>query len=118
MMLQISDELASVIQREAKTRGKSVEDFLRAAVQRERTITERQKIAQEQEWWENLPLTERAEYAGEYVAVHQQQLVDHDKNAAQLYTRVREKYEQAPVLIMPAEGPREIRIYSPRIVSK
>ena len=116
MVLQISEELAGVIQREAKTRGKTVEDFLKAAVQRERTLAERQKIDQEQEWWVGLPLTERAKYEGKYVAVHNKKLVDHDENEMKLYSRVREKYGKTPVLIMAAEGPREIRIFSPRIV--
>lgn len=116
MALQISDELARTIQKEAKARGKTVEDFLRSAVQRERTLAERQKIEEEQEWWANLPLTERAKYEGEYIAIHNRKLVDHDKNENKLYSRVREKYGRTPVLIMPAEGPREVQIFSPRIV--
>lgn len=118
MVLQISDELAGVIQREARTRGKSVEDFLKVAIQRERVLTDRQKIEQEQGWWVSLPLTERAKYEGEYVAVHNKKLVDHDQNEIQLYSRVREKYGKTPILIMPAEGPQEIRIFSPRIIQR
>ncbi len=118
MALHISDELAGVIQREARTRGKSVEDFLKSAIQRERILTERQKIEQEQEWWESLSLTERAKYEGEYVAVHNKKLVDHDKNEVQLYSRVRKKFGRTPILIMPAEGPRELQIYSPRVIQK
>lgn len=118
MVLHISDELAVVIQQEAKTRGKSVEDFLKVAIQRERALTERQQIEQEQEWWINLPLSERAKYEGKYIAVHNKKLVDHDQSEMQLYFRVREKYGKTPVLIMPAEGPREIRIYSPQIVQR
>ena len=118
MALEITSELAGVIRREAKTHGKSVEDFLRFAIQRDRVLTARQKIEQEQEWWENLPLTKRAEYEGKYVAVHNKKLVDHDKNENQLYFRVREKYGKTSILIIPAEGPREIRIYSPRIIQR
>ncbi len=110
MVLQISEELVGVIQKEAKTRGKTVEDFLKSAIQRERTLAERQKIEQEQEWWVSPPLTKRANYEGEFVAVHNKKLVDHDKNETKLYTRVREKYGKIPILVMPAEGPREIRI--------
>jgi hypothetical protein len=114
--LQISEELAGTIKTEATLRGVSVENYLRSAIRRERTIAERQKIEGEQEWWLNLPLSERAKYQGEFIAVHNQELVDHDKDDAVLYKRIRTKYGKTPVLIMPAEGPREIRIYSPRLV--
>lgn len=116
MALQISDELARTIQKEAEARGKTVEDFLKSAIQRERTLAERQKIEEEQEWWVNRPLTERAKYEGEFIAIHNRKLVDHDKSEKKLYSRVREKYGKTPVLIMPAEGPREIQIFSPHIV--
>lgn len=118
MVLQISNELAGVIQKEAKSRGKTVEDFLKSAIQRERTISERQKIEQDQEWWTSLPLTERAKYEGKYIAVHDKEIVDHDENEDELSNRVRKKYGKAPILIMPAEGPREVRIFSPRIIQK
>jgi hypothetical protein len=115
-ILQISEELAGTIQWEAKTRGLSVEDYLCAAVRRERTLAERQKIEQEQEWWLSLPLRKRAKYEGQSVAIHNQKLIDHDKDEKALYKRIREKYGKTPVLVMPAEGPREIRILSPRLV--
>ena len=114
MVLQISEELAGVIQKEAQTRGKTVEDFLKSTIQRERTLGEQQ----EQEWWSSLPLTERAKYDGEFIAVHNRKLIDHDQNEIKLYGRVRKKYGKTPILIMRAEGPREVRIYSPRIVQR
>jgi hypothetical protein len=114
--LQISDSLAGTIQREAETRGLSIEDFLSAAVRRERTQAERQKIEQEQEWWFSQPLRTRAKYQGESVAIHNKKLVDHDKDKKVLYQRVRERYGKTPVLIIPTEGPRDIRVFSPRLV--
>ena len=118
MVLEITNELAGIIQQEAKIREKSVEDFLKTAIQRDRVLTARQKIEKEQEWWESLSLSKRAEYEGKYIAVHNKKLVDYDKNEKQLYARVREKYGKTPILIMPAEGPREIRIFSPRIIQR
>ena len=118
MVLHISEELAGAIQKEAQARGKSVEDFLKSAIQRERSFAERQKIEEEQGWWISLPLSERAKYEGEYIAIHEKKLVDHDKNETKLYARVREKYGKTPVLIMPAEGPQEIQIFSPRTSQK
>jgi len=113
--LKVSDDLGRMIQDEAKTRGLSVEEYLKPMVQREKTMAARQKIEQEQKWWLGQPLSERARYEGECVAVHNQVLVDHDKDKAKLYKRIRSRYGNIPVLIMPAEGSQEIRIFSPHV---
>ena len=116
--LQISNELAQTIQGEASSRGLTVEKYLQSAVLRERTQTDRRRIEAEQEWWLNLPLSERAKYEGRFVAIHNRQIIDCDEDENALYKRVRAKYGNMPILIMPAEGPREIRIFSPRLVQK
>jgi hypothetical protein len=108
--LQISEELAKEIWDEANTRGLPVEDFLREVLQRERTLANRHKIEQEQTWWLSLPLSERARYEGRYVAVHDKAVVDHDKDPEALRRRIRAKYDNTAILMMPAEGPREIHI--------
>lgn len=113
--LQISDELAQEIWQEAETRGLPVEDFLKAAVRRERTLADRRKIEQEQAWWLNQPLKERAKYDGQFVAIHNQSLVDHDESEEALQSRIRAKYGRTAVLLMPADGPRELHIFSPRL---
>jgi hypothetical protein len=114
--LQISEELAEKIHKEAKTRGVSIEEYLNSAIRRERTLAARQKIEQEQEWWLSLSLKERAKLEGEFVAVHNKKLIDHDEDKVALTRRIREKYGSIPILIMPAEGPRELNMYSPRLV--
>ncbi|MCB8945399.1 MAG: hypothetical protein H6658_16750 [Ardenticatenaceae bacterium] len=114
-LLQVSDRLAQEIRHEADTRGLSIEKFLQVAVQRERTLATRQQIEQEQQWWLQRPLSIRAQYEGQYIAVYHQELVDHDPNEAELFQRIRAKYGKQPVLIMPAEGPKEITILSPRV---
>lgn len=116
--LSISDQLMREIQSEATMRGMVVEDFLRAVLRRERTLADRRKIEQEQEWWLTRPLNERAAYAGKFVAVHNQTVVDSDKDEDALYQRVRAKFGKTAVLIIPAEGPREIRIFSPRLAQE
>ena len=118
MALHISEELANIIQNEAKSQGKSIEDFLKSVVRRERTLADRQKIEAEQEWWENLSPAERRKYQGKFIAVHHKKIVDHDKDESALYARVREKFGNLPVLIMPAEGPREVHILSPRVAQQ
>ena len=114
--LQVSDELAQEIRGEAEIRGLPVEDFLRTVLRRERTLADRHKIEQEQAWWLSLPLSERAKFEGQFVAVHNRKLIDHDQDEKALYQRIRAQYGKTAVLIIPADGPREIRILSPRLV--
>jgi hypothetical protein len=113
--LEISDELANKIKTEAKIRGIAIEDYLRSIIQKEVTLTERQKIEEEQNWWLNLPLNERAKYEGQYVAIHNKTLIDHDSDKEALHRRIRSKYGKEAILMMPAEGPRDIYIRSPRL---
>ena len=115
-ILQVSEELIGEIQDEAETRGLAVEEFLRSALQRERTLANRRKVEREQKWWLALSLGERARYEGEFVAIHEQEIVDHDTDERALYRRIRIRYGQTPVAIIPAEGPREIRLFSPLAV--
>ena len=117
-VLQVSSELAQTIQSEASTRGLTVEDFLQAVMRRENTLSARHKIEREQEWWLNLPLNERAKYESEFIAVHNRQLIDHDTNEIALHKRIRVRYGKTPILILPAQGPREIHIFSPRLVQE
>jgi diadenosine tetraphosphatase ApaH/serine/threonine PP2A family protein phosphatase len=114
-ILDISPKLAHAIEVEAQDHGLSVEEFLRRTLQRERTLTARRKIEQEQAWWFSLPLSQRAAYEGQYVAVHNQRLIDHDYDLDRLHQRVRAQYGALPILVIPAEGPPEIHIFSPRV---
>jgi len=117
-VLTVSDELAKEIESEAQARGLEVEELLKQAIRRERTLAERKKIEREQTWWLAQPLTERAKYSGKYIAVHNQELVDSDVDSDALYRRVRAKFGRTPVLMMPAEGPREIIYHSYHLVNQ
>lgn len=113
--LHVPPDLAKEIRREAEAEGVTAERLLADAWRHYRTVAQRKKIQAEMEWWQNLPPEARSRHAGEYVAVHNQQVVDHDLDRARLHKRIRERYGHTAVLIIPAEGPREIRILSPRL---
>lgn len=114
-VLQISEELAHTIQQAAYEHHMSVEDYLIYVVRRERTVAQQRKIEQEQGWWLSQPLSERAKYEGLYIAVHEQRLVDYDQDKFALQSRIRKKYGKNAVLVMPAEGPKDLYIYSPHV---
>ena len=111
----LSEPLASQIRREAEAQGVPVEQFLEAALRHYRFEAQRTKINAEAQWWRAAPPELRAQYAGEFVAVHNQQVVDHDRDEENLRRRVRARYGKTAVLLTPAEGRRELRIVSTRL---
>lgn len=114
-ILTLSPSLTQEIQAEARAARKSVEELLTEALQQYRLEAQRQKISQEAEWWDHVPPETRQKYAGEYVAIHQQKVVDHDADRTSLYDRVRVKYGNLAILIAPATGTRTLRIFSPHL---
>jgi hypothetical protein len=81
------------------------------------TTWRRAKIHAEAEAWRALPDTTRRRYSGEFVAVHEGQVIDHDFDRVTLHLRVRGRLGDAPVLITPADAPapREFQMLSPHI---
>ena len=76
---------------------------------------QRKKIDAEAEWWRAVSPETRAGYAGEFVAIHDRQVVDHDRDEDTLRKRIRAKFGKTAVLLAPAEGQRELRIVSTRL---
>ena len=112
--LVVHEPLASTIRQEAEAEGIGVERLLDAALRHYRFEAQRKKIVGEAEWWRALPAETRAPFAGEYVAIHSKQVVDHDRDEESLRKRVRAKYGKTAVLVTPAEGPRELRLVGTR----
>jgi hypothetical protein len=115
-VLEISEETTRLIEQESDAFDMPVDSLLVQALRHLRTVENHKRIGQEQAWWLSQPLSVRAKYEGEYVAVHNQLLIDHDKDRVALHDRIRAKFGNKPVLVMPAEGPREVFVRSPRIV--
>ncbi len=59
----------------------------------------------------------RQTYPGQWVAIHDRQLVDHDEDVAPLHRRMLDRYGRMPVLIQRVtESPvEEVYIRSPRL---
>lgn len=113
--LILSEPLASEIRHEAEAQGLSVERLIEAALRRYRFEAQRRKINAEAEWWRAVPTEIRQRYIGEFVAVHNRAVVDHDSDEDILRARIRAKYGKVAVLLAPAEGRRELRFVSTRL---
>jgi hypothetical protein len=110
--LIVSEPLASQIRREAEAQGTTVEALLETALRHARFEAQRRKIQAESAWWRSLPAEARARYAGQFVAVHNQAVIDYDRDEETLRKRIRAKYAKTPILLTPAERRREYRIVS------
>ena len=108
----LHEPLASQIKQEAEAEGIGVESLIESALRHYRFQLQRKKIDAESEWWQAATPEVRARYATEFVAIHHQQVVDHDRDEEALRKRIRAKYGKTPILISLAEGRRELRIVS------
>jgi hypothetical protein len=113
--LVVPDDLAREIHQQAKIKGVAAEAVLEAAWRHYRTLANRKKIDEETTWWSSQTEEIKCQFQGEYVAIHHHAVVDHDPDRVALHKRIREKHGKIAVLIIPAEGPRDIRILSPRL---
>ena len=86
------DELAS-------QESKSAYEVLQAAVRSYQRERNREKLRKEIAAYEVMHPQIKEKYLGEWVAVHDGQLVDHDPDRAALYMRVRQAYGNLSVLI-------------------
>jgi hypothetical protein len=112
----LHEPLASQIRQEAEAEGIQVESLIEAALRHYRFQSQRKKIDAESAWWQSAAAEVRARYTGEFVAIHQQIVVDHDQDEEALRKRIRSQYGKTPILITPAAGRRELRIVSTKLV--
>lgn len=64
---------------------------------------QREKIARETCAFDELHPALRRDHDGQWVAIHNQQLVDHDDDVSALYARVRARFGRTSVLIRRVE---------------
>lgn len=87
--LVLHDPLASEVRRIAETEGTTAELVVAEAVRHYRAAARERKIRAEAEWWRRAAPELGARYAGQFVAVHERQVVNHDPDQLQLYYRLR-----------------------------
>ena len=75
------------------------------------------KLLQEQVAWFARSKSDRQRFAGEFVAIQANQVIDHDPDQRALYLRIRTHFTGQPVLIVHADWdePLAFTIHSPHI---
>lgn len=111
----LGEPLASQLRETAEAQGIGVENLIEAALRQYRFQAQQAKLDAEAEWWRGAAPSDRASYAGEFVAVHHREVVDHDPDEEALRQRIRARFGKLAVLIAPAAGGREWRMVSTRL---
>ncbi len=108
----ILTELAPVAEQEHKEVGDLVNEVLQQYIWQ----AKERKIDQEMEAYRAMHAELKQKFLGQYVAIHDGQLVDYDSDRQALSRRVRREYGSTAVLITPVEDApeREFLVLTPR----
>ncbi len=77
----------------------SVDELLTKALRRYLWELDRRKISEESKIYRQRHPELKARYLGEYIAMRNGQVVDHDKDFQALYRRIRQRFGYTPVMI-------------------
>jgi len=113
----LQPDLVERVRRVTKNVGASVEDFVNQAVRERLENLEDQKLEAESQAFERLHPQLIRQYMGQFVAVHNGQVVDADANFEALFLRLQQHLGEIPVLIraVSTEPTPELRAPSPRL---
>ena len=92
-------ELETGLRQAAANQKITAEELLHHAVSEYLKKAAEQKIKTENLAFKKLHARLMTKYSGDYVAVHNGKVVDHDKDARALHLRIRKQFGQIPVLL-------------------
>jgi predicted DNA-binding protein len=95
----LREDLRETLEKDAEQEARSVNDMVNEAVEHYLRERQRAKLDQEIAAYEAMHAELRQKYLGQWVAVHQQKLVDYDEDRTALYRRIRAKYGRTSVLL-------------------
>ena len=115
--LTIPTSLYRRASRIAQARQQDVADVLVEAIVLTEEVEEETAVDREEAAFRRLHPSLRQQYAGQYVAIHGGELIDHDTDQVALFLRMRQQYPNQFVWIAPVrETPEEIyQMRSPRL---
>src|SRR5438105_3573979 len=97
--IAIRDELIRSAEKVAQEQGTDVASLVNEWVRRELALAREQKIREESGRFRAQHSALQANYLGEYVAMHNGEVLDHGADVHALYLRIRDQFDDEPVLI-------------------
>jgi hypothetical protein len=98
-ILVLRADLRETLERDAEQDARSISDIVNEAVERYVRERQRAKLDKEIAAFEAIHAELRQKYLGQWVAINNQRLVDHDPDRLVLYRRTRSKYGHTSVLL-------------------
>ena len=113
----LQPELVEQLQQVASEQAVMPEELLETAVRTYLRQLEREKIKAEAEAFRSMHAELAEKYLGQYVAIHNGKMVDHDKDFPSLHSRIRQRFGRQPVLLRRIETePERVLVFrSPRL---
>ncbi len=97
--IELKPELRETLEQVAQQQSSTVNALVNHAVEDYLREQQRAKLDREIAAFESIHPALREKHLGEWVAVHQENLIDHDRDLSALYRRVRAQYGKTSVLI-------------------
>jgi len=115
--IALQPDLVERVHRITKSKGATVKDFVNQAVREHLEQLEDQKLKAEVQAFERMHPQLVKQYLGQFVAVHEGQIVDADVDFEALFLRLEKRLGDVPVLIRPVsvEPAPELRAPGPRL---
>ena len=115
--IALQPDLVERVHRITKSKGATVKDFVNQAVREHLEQLEDQKFKAEVQAFERMHPQLVKQYLGQFVAVHEGQIVDADVDFEALFLRLEKRLGDVPVLIRPVsvEPTPELRAPGPRL---
>lgn len=95
----LKPELSETLQRDAQETNQTIDELVNDVVEGYLQRRHQEKLEQEIAAYVTFHPQLLEKYAGQWVAIHQQTVVDHDVDGAALYRRIRTKYGRIAILI-------------------
>jgi len=95
----VEPELYRRVEEAALEQEASVSEVLAEAVLHYLWELDRRKISEESKIYRQRHAELKAQYLGQYIAMHNGQVVDHDTDFQALQQRIRQRFERTPVMI-------------------
>jgi len=114
----LKPDLQESLERDAIRESRTVSDLVNEAVARYLREREQAKLERETAAYEHMHHDLARDYLGQWVAVHDGALVDHDTDVSALSQRLRQRYGRTSILIRQVreEPSDDLRVRSPRLV--
>ena len=97
--LVIEQQLYSRVEQAAEEHKIGIDRILTDALRRYLWELDRRKISEESQAYQTRHAEMKTQYLGQYIAMHNSQVVDHDMDVTALCQRVRQRFGRKPVMV-------------------